>query len=90
MNTYPKIDTCGTCGQAATGFASIGDTRHCHVDSDPSPTCYQSALQELVDTAIAAKLERIRGAMSEAERKATTEADWHNHNRKNPSWDTPT
>ena len=41
---------CGYCGQTATGFAMIGDTRYCHGSDKPTlddlrkprkPTCYE-------------------------------------------------
>lgn len=37
------LTDCGLCGNRATGFATIGDTRYCHGDFDPEPTCYEQA-----------------------------------------------
>jgi hypothetical protein len=37
-------EQCGLCGNdPAAGFATIGDTRYCHGDFDPEPTCYMRA-----------------------------------------------
>ena len=41
QNTAIQSETCGDCGRAATGFASINDVRFCHGDDDPAPTCYE-------------------------------------------------
>lgn len=32
-------ETCARCGQEAKGFATIGDDRYCHDDSQ-KPSCY--------------------------------------------------
>lgn len=37
-------EQCGLCGaDPAHGYALIGDTRFCHGDDDPEPTCYMRA-----------------------------------------------
>lgn len=43
-------DTCGWCGNPATGLASICEVRLCHGDDDPEPTCYQLQQWEISAT----------------------------------------